>query len=238
MIWPGYLRLAPTHLFATAPKPSLWPYGRFNSPTRKIRQFSVLWPQLTLKAAALAMRSKQRIGRSGLPGAKTTSPSRATCRKMSISIGQRLRFETPGMLNRQNNRTKAGGDVRDHAPAWMVPSICLLLIAITWIVFGQTLHHDFVNYDDHSYVLDRPEIVSGFTLRGVAWAFSHQYVSNWAPLTSVSHMVDCQVFGLKAAGHHFTNAVLHTISVVLLFFLLRRMTGSPSRTGSIWRSAF
>ena len=136
------------------------------------------------------------------------------------------------MLNRQDNRTQPAGNVRNHAPAWIVSSICLLLVAITWIVFGQTLHHDFVNYDDHSYVLDRPEIVSGFTLHGIAWVFSHHYVSNWAPLTSVSHMLDCQIFGLKAGGHHFTNVVLHTISVLLLFFLLRKMTGT------VWRSAF
>jgi tetratricopeptide (TPR) repeat protein len=110
--------------------------------------------------------------------------------------------------------------------------ICIFLVAITWLVFGQTLHYGFVNYDDDRYVYENPEVRSGLTIHGIAWAFTHSHGSNWHPLTSISHMLDCQLFGLKAGGHHFTNVCLHTVAVLLLFFVLRTMTGS------LWRSAF
>src|SRR5690349_418118 len=98
--------------------------------------------------------------------------------------------------------------------------ICLFLVAITWLVFGQTLTHDFVNFDDKTYVYGNPVVTSGLTLRGIAWAFTHAHARNWHPLTTISHMLDCQLFGLKAGGHHFTNVLLHTVSVLLLFLLL------------------
>jgi tetratricopeptide (TPR) repeat protein len=134
---------------------------------------------------------------------------------------------------------------------WIVPGIYFALVAMTWIVFGQTIHYDFVNYDDVFYIHERPEIRSGLTLHGVIWAFTHSHASNWHPLTSITHMLDCQLYGMKAGGHHFTNVVLHTIAVVLLFLVLRQMTGGPSspqdesvsprrpdRTDNLWRSAF
>ena len=117
-------------------------------------------------------------------------------------------------------------------PWWTIPCICLFLAMITWAVFGQTLKYDFVNYDDNSYVYENDEIKGGLTVHGIAWAFTHIHSGNWHPLTSIAHMVDCQLFGLKPSGHHFTNVALHTTSVILLFLVLRRMTGS------LWRSAF
>ena len=116
---------------------------------------------------------------------------------------------------------------RQHA-LW----ICLFLAAITWAVFGQTLGHDFVNFDDRTYVYGNPVVTRGVTLSGVVWAFTHSHALNWHPLTTISHMVDCQLFGLKPGGHHFTNVLLHTTAVLLLFVLLREMTGK------LWRSAF
>jgi hypothetical protein len=110
--------------------------------------------------------------------------------------------------------------------------ICLFLVAITWAVFGQTLGHDFVNFDDRTYVYGNPVVTHGVTLSGIVWAFTHSHALNWHPLTTISHMVDCQLFGLKAGGHHFTNVLLHTTAVLLLFVLLREMTGK------LWRSAF
>src|SRR5438128_5905865 len=104
--------------------------------------------------------------------------------------------------------------------------VCLALIALTWLVFGQTLWHDFVNLDDHVYVYDNPLITRGLTLDCVINAFVHTHARNWHPLTTFSHMLDCQLFGLKAGGHHFTNVLLHTVSVVLLFLLLRQMTSA------------
>src|SRR6184192_2657047 len=116
--------------------------------------------------------------------------------------------------------------------------VCLALIAITWLVFGQTLGHDFVDVDDHVYVYENPSITRGLSVDGVIGAFTHAHARNWHPLTTISHMLDCQLYGLKAGGHHFTNVLLHSVAVVLLFFVLRQMTGGPSRTGSIWQSAF
>jgi tetratricopeptide (TPR) repeat protein len=110
--------------------------------------------------------------------------------------------------------------------------VCVFLVGITWLVFGQTLRHEFINYDDPVYVYENPVVASGLTLHGIGWAFTHSHGGNWHPLTSISHMLDCQFYGLKAGGHHFTNVLLHTIAVLLLFLLLIQMTGA------LWRSAF
>src|SRR5882724_4193736 len=110
--------------------------------------------------------------------------------------------------------------------------ISFFLVAITWLVFSRTVGYDFVNYDDHVYVYQNPIVTAGLTPHGIVWAFAHTHARNWHPLTTLSHMVDCEIFGLKAGGHHFTNVLLHTLAVLLLFFVLRRMTGN------IWRSAF
>jgi protein O-mannosyl-transferase len=100
------------------------------------------------------------------------------------------------------------------------------------LVFGQTLRHDFINYDDPHYVYENTEITSGLSIGGIAWAFSHIHSMNWHPLTTISHMLDCQLHGLKAGGHHFTNVLLHSIAAILLFLALQCMTGA------LWRSAF
>jgi tetratricopeptide (TPR) repeat protein len=113
-----------------------------------------------------------------------------------------------------------------------VLGVCFFLVAITWLVFGQTIRYDFVNYDDNDYVYANPAITSGLTLHGIIHAFSGRHARNWHPLTTLSHMLDCQLWGVRAGGHHFTNIVLHTIAVVLLFLVLKQMTGA------IWQSAF
>ena len=107
----------------------------------------------------------------------------------------------------------------------------VVLFSLTWIVFGQTLGHDFVNYDDYVYVLQNQQVRSGVTLSGIVWAFGHEHAGNWHPLTTISHMLDVQMFGLTPAGHHFVNVFLHAVAVLLLFFLLRQLTGA------FWRSA-
>ena len=114
----------------------------------------------------------------------------------------------------------------------VVVVICIFLAAMTWIVFGQTLWNDFVAYDDGDYVYANPIVRSGITLRGVVWAFTHAHADNWHPITTISHMLDCQLFGLHAGGHHFNNVVLHTAAVILLFLVLYQMTAA------LWRSAF
>jgi protein O-mannosyl-transferase len=120
----------------------------------------------------------------------------------------------------------------NRASSWTVPGICILLAAITWLVFGQTLRYDFVDYDDPDYVYKNPEVTKGFTIGGIVWAFTQSHAANWHPLTSISHMLDCQFYGLNAGGHHLTNVALHTAAVLLLFLVLREMTGA------LWRSAF
>jgi tetratricopeptide (TPR) repeat protein len=114
----------------------------------------------------------------------------------------------------------------------LVLGISLFLVALVWAVFGQTLTHDFVNYDDQGYVFENAEVTSGLTIHGILWAFTQTHSFNWHPLTWISHMLDCQFFGLHAGGHHFTSVLLHSIAAVLLFLVSRRMTGA------LWRSAF
>src|SRR4051812_9063790 len=87
--------------------------------------------------------------------------------------------------------------------------ICIFLAAIVWLVFGQTLRHGFVNYDDDDYVRENPRINNGLTLESIRWAFTHVHAANWHPLTTISHMVDCRFYGLHPRGHHLTNVVLH-----------------------------
>ena len=109
--------------------------------------------------------------------------------------------------------------------------ICLFLVAVSLAVFGQTIRYQFVNFDDDSYVYNIPAIQSGLTVKGIAAAFINQHAHNWHPLTTISHMLDCQLYGLNAGGHHATNVVLHIIAVLLLFWVLQQMTGAT------WRSA-
>ena len=121
---------------------------------------------------------------------------------------------------------------------WLRLGICISLAVLTWVVFGQLLQYDFINYDDPRYVYENTNITNGLTIGGIAWAFSHIHSMNWHPLTTISHMLDCQLYGLKPGAHHFTNVLLHSIVAILLLLVLQRMTGGPSGIGSIWRSAF
>src|SRR5438067_2265130 len=108
--------------------------------------------------------------------------------------------------------------------------IYLFLAAISLTVFGQIIRYDFVNFDDDLYVYNAPAIQAGLTINGIALAFTTPHARNWHPLATISHMLDCQLYGLKAGGHHVTNILLHTIAVLLLFRVLRQMTGA------VWKS--
>jgi tetratricopeptide (TPR) repeat protein len=108
----------------------------------------------------------------------------------------------------------------------------MFLVILVFIVFGQTIHFDFVNYDDDLYVYENQIVLKGLTLEGVAWAVAYGEIGHWHPLTWVSHMLDCQLFGRWAGGHHLTSVVLHAMAAVLLFLLFFQMTGA------VWRSAF
>jgi len=132
---------------------------------------------------------------------------------------------------------------------WTLFGISSFLIAITWAVFGQTFGHQFINYDDPLYVLDNAHVRAGLTWRGILWAFTHVHSQNWHPLTTISHMLDCQLFGVNPGAHHLMNVFFHSIAAVLLFILLAQITDGPSsprdesvrladRTGGIWMSGF
>ena len=104
--------------------------------------------------------------------------------------------------------------------------LSLVLLAAVLITFLPAISNDFVGYDDPVYVTANSHVQQGLTWRGVAWAFTTFHAGNWHPLTWLSHMLDCQWFGLQAWGHHLVNIVLHAITVVLCFLSLRRMTGA------------
>jgi tetratricopeptide (TPR) repeat protein len=106
------------------------------------------------------------------------------------------------------------------------------IVALTWMVFSQTLHHQFINYDDPLYVIDNAHVRAGLTWHGIAWAFTHVHSQNWHPLTTMSHMLDCQLFGLNPGAHHLVNVFLHSIAALLLFIFLQQTTAR------VWLSAF
>ncbi len=110
--------------------------------------------------------------------------------------------------------------------------IALLLALITLLAYLPVAHDGFLNYDDELYVTENRVVQNGLTWAGIKWAFTHVVCSNWHPLTMMSHMLDCRLYGLNAGGHHMTNVLLHTASAILLFLVLRQMTGF------LWRSAF
>ena len=127
---------------------------------------------------------------------------------------------------------KPESPVTDSGDRWLVAGICLFLAAVIWMVYGQTIGYEFSGYDDQVYVDENPMVMRGLNPKGIKWAFTHIVACNWHPLTMLSHMLDCQLYGLNAGGHHLTNILLHTASAMLLFLVLRRMTGF------LWRSAF
>jgi len=115
----------------------------------------------------------------------------------------------------------------------MIFMISAGLAAMVLLVFGQTLHNGFINYDDILYVTANPQVTHGFTWAGIKWAFtSVRPAGLWLPLTWLSYMSDSQLYGMNAGGFHFTNTLLHAATAVLLFLLLNQMTGT------LWRSAF
>jgi tetratricopeptide (TPR) repeat protein len=108
--------------------------------------------------------------------------------------------------------------------------VCVMLVVAVFLVFSQTLRCEFV-FDDAAYVYKNPAVTGGLSLKGVEWAFTHNVLFNWHPLTVMSHMLDCQLYGLNAGGHHLTNVLLHAATVILLFLVLHQITGA------LWRSA-
>src|ERR1700690_3776760 len=101
------------------------------------------------------------------------------------------------------------------------PLICLLLAMMTLAAYWPVVHCDFVNYDDNLYVTQNRLVQSGLTWEGLRWAFTTRLCFNWHPLTWISHMADCELYGLDPAGHHATNLLFHITNAVLFFILLQ-----------------
>jgi tetratricopeptide (TPR) repeat protein/uncharacterized membrane protein YqjE len=112
---------------------------------------------------------------------------------------------------------------------WLV---CAALAAATLAAFWGARQCQFVNYDDPAYITSNQNLRHGLTAQSARWAFQTGAASNWHPLTWLSHLADVELYGMDPAGHHFTSVLLHTINGVLLFLLLRGMTGA------LWRCAF
>ena len=116
-----------------------------------------------------------------------------------------------------------------------IPSAALVVAALVLMVlavFGQTFGFEFVNYDDDMYVVRNAQVRDGLTMEGTVWAFGNLALDNWHPLSLLSHMADVSLFGLKAGWHHAVSVAIHAATSVLLFLVLRSMTGA------LWRSAF
>jgi tetratricopeptide (TPR) repeat protein len=120
----------------------------------------------------------------------------------------------------------------DWTPKKITAAVAFVLAAVTLTLYLPMLQHGFVNYDDPDYITGNTHVKTGLTWSGIVWAFQSGEAANWHPLTWISHMLDCQLFGVNAAGHHLTNLLLHTANAVLLFLLLNQLTGAR------WRSAF
>lgn len=110
--------------------------------------------------------------------------------------------------------------------------VCSLLAAVTLAVYWPVGQHEFINYDDPDYVTENSHVLAGLNLETCRWPFNIGYASNWHPLTWLSHMLDCEIYGLNPRGHHLTNVVLHVLNTILLFGLLKRTTGE------LWPSAW
>ncbi len=110
--------------------------------------------------------------------------------------------------------------------------VVVFLVISTLAVYWQVRGHDFIGFDDNYYVTDNKNVQSGLSWQGVKWAFTTTHAWNWHPLTWLSHMLDCQLFGLNPAGHHLTSVFFHTANAVLLFLVLKCMSSS------LWCSGF
>ena len=121
-----------------------------------------------------------------------------------------------------------GGGTWLRGPVW----IALALVALNAFVFAPVVHFDFVTWDDPEYVYANPQVSHGLTAESVKWAFTG-YKYYWHPLTWLSHMLDVQLYGLNPGPHHVTNVLIHTLSTLLLFALLRRITGHTGRSAFV-----
>ena len=133
-----------------------------------------------------------------------------------------------------NSRSSSGPGPAAQPGRFSLVATCALLVAAVLLVYWPVTRAGFINYDDEDYVLCNPHVQGGLNWQGVAWAFAqlHGDQTYWHPLTWISHMLDCEFFGLAPRGHHMVNLSIHALNAILVFLLFQRMTGA------LWRSAF
>lgn len=107
-----------------------------------------------------------------------------------------------------------------------------LLVVATLLLYSRVTHYEFLDFDDSQYITRNIHVSSGLKISNVTWAFTTFYAANWHPLTWLSHMTDCQLFGLNSGSQHLVNVAMHAANVLLLFWLLQMATGA------VWRSFF
>ncbi|UCF42918.1 MAG: tetratricopeptide repeat protein [Planctomycetota bacterium] len=122
--------------------------------------------------------------------------------------------------------------MKDVFERYKAALICVILAGATFGVYWQVLRSDFVNFDDPIYVTENEYVNTGFSWENIRWAFTAGKVSYWHPLTWLSHMLDCELYGLRPGLHHLTNLIIHIANSLLVFLVFRGMTGA------VWRSAF
>ncbi len=135
---------------------------------------------------------------------------------------------------RQNNDLKNGINIKDRRTFFglhLTFFVCLFLSLITLAAYWQVKNLQFA-YDDSGYITENYHTQEGVTLENIVWSLSAEVASNWHPLTLLSHMIDCQIYGLNPAGHHLTGLLFHIANSLLLFLVLKRMTNA------LWQSAF
>ena len=133
-------------------------------------------------------------------------------------------------LQSVNGKPQPADKQRTGKAPWALVVSCLLA-ALAFAAYAPVAHNDFVTFDDNPYITENTNVTAGLTLPGVRWAFTTTHYGIYHPLSWLSHMLDCQWFGLNPAGHHLHSLLLHIATAILLFLLLRRMTGG------LWPSA-
>jgi tetratricopeptide (TPR) repeat protein len=147
---------------------------------------------------------------------------------MSVSPGAAVLEPTPDSASVISGGAPQQRFWQRHATILLAVFLALLTLAL----YANSIHAGFVSYDDPGYVTNNSQVQRGLTGPGITWAFTTTTEANWHPLTWLSHMTDVQVFGMRPAGHHLTNVLLHTLNVVLFFLLLHSATRAHLRSAA------
>jgi tetratricopeptide (TPR) repeat protein len=134
-----------------------------------------------------------------------------------------------GRLGTDNSDSRRDSKARSPAALAVLSAAMAAAVLVT---YWPVLKYDFVKYDDDKYITDNRHVTGGISRESVAWAFTESHYYMWHPLTTLSQMLDCQLYGLSAGPHHLTSLLIHVANTLLLFWVLTRMTGA------IWPSAF